>query len=141
MILKKNHIASVSNNASEWSLLEMQALILELPFPPSVNHYLSRKGHRSFLTAKAKQFHELIALKVYQSKTKIGLNTPLDVTYQYWFPDRRKRDIANYEKVLTDSMVRAGVMVDDHIIHRLTQVKMGIRDDGLVHVIIRPFHP
>ena len=132
---------SANTNANECGLLEMQSLILELPFPPSVNHYLSRRGHRSFLTDKAKQFHDLIALRVYQSKSKIGLNTPLDVTYQYWFPDRRKRDIANYEKVLTDSMVRAGVMVDDHIIHRLTQVKMGIRDDGLVHVIIKPFHP
>jgi hypothetical protein len=50
-------------------------------------------------------------------------------------------DIANYEKVLTDSMVRAGIMVDDHFIHRLTQVKMGIRDDGLVRVIIKPFLP
>lgn len=128
-------------NVKECVLLEIAPLILELPFPPSVNHYLARRGHRSFLTDKAKKFHEVIALKIYQSITKIGLNTPLDVTYQYWFPDRRKRDIANYEKVLTDSMVRAGVMVDDHIIHRLTQVKMGIRDDGLVHVIIKPFHP
>ena len=102
---------------------------------------MNRRGHRSFLTAKAKEFHELIALKVYTDNLKIGFNTPLDVTYEYWFPDHRKRDIANYEKVLTDSMVRAGIMVDDHFIHRITQVKMGVRDNGMVRVIIKPFLP
>lgn len=117
----------------------MPSVILELPFPPSVNHYLGRRGHQTYKTAKAKAYNAEVALRVALAKLKHGFNTPLDVTYEYWFPDFRKRDIANYEKVLTDSMVTAGVMVDDHIIHRMTQEKMGVINGGKVTVIIKPY--
>jgi crossover junction endodeoxyribonuclease RusA len=116
-------------------------MLLELPFPPSVNHYLGRRGHQTYKTAKAKAYNQEVILRIALGNFKANFNTPLDVTYLYWFPDHRKRDIANYEKVLTDSIVTAGVMVDDHLIHRLTQQKMGVRDDGLVTVIIKPFLP
>lgn len=114
-------------------------MILELPFPPSVNHYLGRRGHQTYKTAKAKAYNVEVALRVALAGLKAGFNTPLDVTYHYWMPDQRKRDIANYEKVLTDSMVTAGVMVDDHIIHRLTQEKIGFCTNGKVVVIIKPY--
>lgn len=112
-----------------------------LPFPPSVNHYLGRRGKQSYKTAKAKQYNKDVAVIVMQSKANLGYNTPLEVEYYYCFPDHRKRDIANYEKVLTDSMVIAGVMKDDHIIHKLTQTKMGVRKVGLVYVTIKPYYP
>ena len=54
-------------------------------------------------------------------------------------PDKRKRDIANYEKVLTDSLVVAGVMTDDNIIHKWQMEKMGIIKGGKVEVIIKPY--
>ena len=115
-------------------------MILEFPFPPSVNHYLGRFGNRTYKTAKAKAYNKTVYDLVKASHADKGFNTPLCVYYFYWFPDKRKRDIANYEKVLTDSMVTAGVMTDDHLIHKLIQEKKGYCKDGKVVVIIYP-HP
>lgn len=114
-------------------------MILEFPFPPSVNHYLGRFGNRSYKTAKAKAYNQAILAIVKQNNADMGFDYPLNVLYMYWMPDKRKRDIANYEKVLTDSMVTAGVMVDDHLIHKLTQEKKGFCKDGKVVVVIYPY--
>lgn len=117
----------------------MQSVIIELPFPPSVNHYLGRRGHQTYKTATAKAYNQEVVYRVALAKAKHGFNLPLEVAYYYWFPDNRKRDIANYEKVLTDSMVMAGVMVDDHLIHRMVQEKMGVIKGGKVLVIMKPY--
>lgn len=100
---------------------------------------MGRRGHQTYKTAKAKAYNAEVSLRVALGKLNAGFNTPLDVTYHYWFPDKRKRDIANYEKVLTDSMVTAGVMVDDHLIHKLTQEKKGYCKDGKVIVVISSY--
>ena len=128
--------AKVIVSVNTFSAPKMQ---FELPFPPSVNHYLGRRGHQTYKTAKARAYNAEVALRVALEGLKAGFNTPLSVAYYYWMPDQRKRDIANYEKVLTDSMVTAGVMVDDHIIHRLTQEKMGVCKDGKVLITIEPY--
>ena len=116
-------------------------MILEFPFPPSVNHYLGRFGNRTYKTAKAKAYNQAVYDIVKKHGANKAFNTPLEVLYFYWFPDKRKRDIANYEKVLTDSMVTAGVMVDDHLIHKITQEKKGYYKDGKVLVVIYPYLP
>lgn len=116
-------------------------MILEFPFPPSVNHYLGRHGNRTYKTAKAKAYNQAVWDIVKLSGADRNLNTPLLVYYFYWFPDLRKRDIANYEKVLTDSMVTAGVMTDDHLIHKLVQEKKGVVKGGKVQVVIYPYLP
>ena len=123
---------------NDWKPNEAGKLIINLPFPPSVNHYLGRHGYRSYKTPKAKVFDSEVYAIVLQAKANLGLDKPLAVWYQYWFPDRRKRDVANYEKVLTDSMVTANVMVDDHLIYDIRQTKMGYHPDGKVRVIIYP---
>ena len=131
-------VAAVKDNAYDFKQSETQRLTLELPFPPSVNHYLGRRGHQTYKTAKAKAYNSEVYALVLQARANLGLDTPLTVWYQYWFPDRRKRDVANYEKVLTDSMVTANVMVDDFLIYDIRQTKMGYCKDGLVKVIIAP---
>ena len=109
----ESQVAVAQDNAYGFKQNETHCLILELPFPPSVNHYLGRRGHQTYKTAKAKAYNVEVYALVLQAHANIRLDVPLVVWYQYWFPDRRKRDVANYEKVLTDSMVTANVMVDD----------------------------
>ena len=135
---KSNQVAVVKDSANENTPSGLK-VEFELPFPPSVNHYLGRRGHQTYKTAKAKAYNAEVALRVALAGLKAGFNTPLSVAYYYWMPDHRKRDIANYEKVLTDSMVTAGVMVDDHIIHRLLQEKMGVCKGGKVLITIEPY--
>ena len=131
-------VAAVKDNAYDFKQSETDRLILELPFPPSVNHYLGRRCHQTYKTAKAKTYNADVYGLVLQAHANLRLDVPLTVWYQYWFPDRRKRDVANYEKVLTDSMVTANVMVDDYLIFDIRQTKMGFCKDGRVKVIISP---
>ena len=90
-------------------------------------------------TSKTKAYNQLILFDIKLQKANLNLDIPLFVTYNFWMPDKRKRDIANYEKVLTDSLVVAGVMTDDNIIHKWQMEKMGIIKNGKVEVIIKPY--
>ena len=136
---KQIQVADARAFVNDWKQSETQRLTLEFSFPPSVNHYLGRRGHHTYKTAEAKAYNAEVYALVLQAHAAIKLDTPLAVWYQYWFPDRRKRDVANYEKVLTDSMVTANVMVDDHLIYDIRQTKMGYCKGGKVRVIIAPY--
>ena len=116
-----------------------QELKLIVPFPPSVNHYLLKHRFGVTKTSKTKAYNQLILFDIKLQKANLNLDIPLFVTYNFWMPDKRKRDIANYEKVLTDSLVVAGVMTDDNIIHKWQMEKMGIIKNGKVEVIIKPY--
>ena len=135
----KNQVADVKVHANDWKQNGSERLTLEFSFPPSVNHYLGRRGHQTYKTAEAKVYNAEVYALVLQAHAALRLDTPLAVWYQYWFPDRRKRDVANYEKVLTDSMVTANVMVDDYLIYDIRQTKMGYCKGGKVRVIIAPY--
>lgn len=135
---KENQAAGAKDNVNDWKPKETDRFIIDLPFPPSVNHYLGRRGYQSYKTPKAKVFNSEVYAIVLNARANLNLDTPLAVWYQYWFPDRRKRDVANYEKVLTDSMVTANVMVDDYLIFDIRQTKMGFCPGGKVRVIIYP---
>lgn len=110
---------------------------ITVPFPPSVNHYLvrSKTGH-FYKSAKAKQYvHEVWAAS---RSVAIGLDVPLTVTYNYWFPKlSRRRDVGNYEKCLSDALVQAGVFADDSLIYRLVQERRGVDGRGRVEVTIQ----
>lgn len=135
----ESQVAGVKSNAFGFKQSEIDQITLEFPFPPSVNHYLGRRGHHTYKTAEAKAYNSEVYALVMQARANVRHNTPLTVWYQYWFPDRRKRDVANYEKVLTDSMVTANVMVDDYLIYDIRQTKMGYCKGGKVRVIIAPY--
>jgi len=133
---KKNPIVGVKINANDCKPSATDSLTLSLPFPPSVNHYLGRRGHQTYKTAQAKAYNAEVYALVLQARANRKYSEPLAVWYQYWMPDKRIRDIANYEKVLTDSMVTAGVMLDDRQIYDIRQSKMGHIKGGAVKVII-----
>ena len=43
----------------------------------------------------------------------VKIKCPVCVTYKVFFPDKRARDISNYEKLTTDLMVNKGLLPDD----------------------------
>jgi len=110
----------------------------DAPFPPSVNHYLGRNGKHSFLSPKAIKFNRDIYYLILMNGLNKKYSIPIEVHYDIWFPDNRKRDIANYEKVLTDALVKAGVMKDDHLVHKMVIQRMGIIKGGKVTISILP---
>lgn len=117
----------------------MPPLILSLPFPPSVNHYLKRSKFGTYKTKEAKAYEDEIALLVMVARANKHLSIPVEIEYLIWFPDNRRRDIANYEKVLTDSLVKAGVMEDDHLVHKWVIERKGVVKGGKICVTIKPY--
>lgn len=98
---------------------------------------MGRNGSQAYKTAKArdynKQIYYIIRLYGYNKQ----FNEPLEIHYDFYLPDRRRRDIANYEKVLTDSLVLAGVMTDDHWVHKWVFEKKGYIKGGKVLITIK----
>ncbi len=43
---------------------------------------------------------------------------PVNVHIQYGRPDKRRRDLLNYDKALCDFLVTIGALEDDHLIHK-----------------------
>ena len=96
---------------------------IEIPFlPVSVNQafYSDFKSHTRH---KSKPYREFIAnFEQYLPELNPTLLTgDLDIEINYYFPDKRRRDIANFEKTLIDTVVHYGLITDDSQIQRLVQ--------------------
>ncbi|HDR1273176.1 TPA: RusA family crossover junction endodeoxyribonuclease [Pasteurella multocida] len=109
-------------------------LVLELPFPPTVNTYWRRVGNSTKISEKGRKYARDIAWLTR------GKRFPEDkrasVFVEAFMPDGRKRDIDNLLKALLDSLVKAGVLVDDSIVDELRIVRRKVVKNGLVRVHI-----
>lgn len=93
------------------------------PFPPSVNHYyrsipLKGKGCRMLLSKPGRLFKRKIKDVITEaSYSDNGRLMPyagrLKITYYFYPPDKRKRDISNYVKALEDAMQDGGAFLND----------------------------
>ncbi len=119
------------------------ALEIELPWPPSANHYQgyrvqfpklasmiaqvsshgwagfhkwlrSKAFVQSYLTPEAKEYHANVLAVVLKQRVNKGLIRPLKMTCHAFPPDRRKRDLSNLLKMAEDAMQSAGVFLDDN---------------------------
>lgn len=113
-------------------------ITLWLPWPPSSNHYKTRASHGGMmLTARGRLYQEVAhwALVEQRPRPVVG---PVVVEITLHPPDRARRDLANYEKQVTDALVGAGVLEDDSIAHvRRMVLELGANEPGgLVRVRI-----
>ena len=85
---------------------------LELPFPPSVNHYYRRVGPRTLISRQGRAYrnHVCSALVGLGVRTMTG---PLRVDVEAYPPDRRQRDSDNLLKALLDALEHGGAYVND----------------------------
>lgn len=111
-------------------------MTFEFPFlPPSVNQayytdFQTRSRHKS---AKYKQFIEDIRAFV-PKETILG---NIEVEYNFYFPDKRRRDVANFEKCLTDTLVEYAVIGDDSCIQKMKLEKYYNKNKPLTVVEIK----
>ncbi|ATW34369.1 MULTISPECIES: RusA family crossover junction endodeoxyribonuclease [Candidatus Williamhamiltonella] len=99
---------------------------IELPFPPSVNHYWVRTARRVYLSEAAKRFQRLTAIEVAQSSMKQGHRSfPSDVSVALtlYLLDKRVRDVENYPKGVFDALTKAGIWSDDAQVRVMTVKK------------------
>jgi crossover junction endodeoxyribonuclease RusA len=112
-------------------------LILNLPYPPSVNGYWGFKGHRRFLTKKAVEFKALVAYQVLKQRTRFNKDI-LEMRIVWHPPDRRIRDIDNPIKPLLDALTQAGLFEDDCQIRKLHIEFGAIIKGGKTTVVLKP---
>ena len=93
---------------------------LYLPFPPTVNNYYVKTSRGLFISQKGRKFRAEVYDCVHEQLA--GFDTITDnmlveiILYQ---PDRRRRDIDNYNKALLDAISHSGLWEDDSLIDQL----------------------
>lgn len=103
-------------------------LVLNLPFPPSVNTYYRRGAHATYMSKSGREFKSKVADYIVESGTpKLGA-ARLSLEIVLWPKDKRKYDIDNRIKALLDSLQDAGVFDDDEQIDQINVY----RGDGVV---------
>ncbi len=112
-------------------------ILVELPYPPSVNNYWRHTSKGHYITAKGKSFRRDVCLLL--SKYRGRLTTGrLDITVSVYPPDRRKRDLDNITKALFDAIEHSGVIADDEQFDRVQLWRNSVVKGGKVIVSIEP---
>jgi crossover junction endodeoxyribonuclease RusA len=111
-------------------------IYLELPYPPSINHYFKRRGNKTFIGAEGIKFRKRVctALMAADVRPMAGM---LAMKVRAYPPDRRKRDIDNIQKPLLDALEKARAFFNDCQIKHLTTVMREPIEGGKTIVTIR----
>lgn len=97
-------------------------ILIELPWPPSVNHYYKAVGYgKRILTKQAKQFrYEVVLLvRTHDDRDKMPIVGPICLELICHAPDAKRRDLDNLAKATQDALEAAKVYCNDSQIHRL----------------------
>jgi len=108
---------------------------IELPFPPSVNHYYRRVGPRTLISRDGRAYRQrvtsvLAALRVRPVRGAIRMH--IDV----YPPDNRRRDLDNLQKSLWDALQKGGAYLDDSQVVKFTVERREVVSGGKVIVRI-----
>ena len=109
---------------------------LELPYPPSVNHYYRHVGPRTLISREGRRYRERVTadLKALGIESFSGA---LILRVEVYPPDRRRRDIDNVQKALLDALQHGGAYQDDSQIAKLIVERHEPVSGGRVIVRIR----
>jgi crossover junction endodeoxyribonuclease RusA len=101
---------------------------------------------RTLLSYKARQFYQdcgrVIALqRLKGSQAQFPIKGRLEVTYSVNPPDRRKRDLGNLEKAVSDALHKCGVIEDDSQIDALHILRGPVVKGGKLNVMVSQLLP
>lgn len=85
---------------------------LELPYPPSVNHYWLRRGRRTFVSPRGRRFRHAVVSELLSLGCK-PIRGKVEIWISVYPPDRRRRDLDNILKALLDALEHGGAYRDD----------------------------
>jgi crossover junction endodeoxyribonuclease RusA len=111
-------------------------LVLNLPLPPSVNHYWGQHGHRRYVSKAGVAFKEQVNAYVLEYKVPRLGTARLEFQVTLYPKDRRKQDIDNRIKALWDALAEAGVFDNDEQIDVLIVNRGEIKKNGGCLVMI-----
>ena len=91
---------------------------LEIPYPPSVNHYYRHVGPRVLISREGRHYREKVVSILADAGIK-PLNGKLEMWMSFLPPDNRRRDLDNCVKCAQDALQEGGLYFDDSQIKRL----------------------
>lgn len=89
---------------------------LDLPWPPSVNHYWRMYQNRMVISEAGRRYRSAVAEQILIQRGAKHFAGKIKVTIAAYRPDERKRDLDNLLKSTLDALAHAGVYVDDSLI-------------------------
>ena len=114
---------------------------LELPWPPSLNHYYRHVGPRVLISRDGRMYRERV-MAIIRRTGHTTFKCPVQVELELFPPDNRRRDIDNSEKSLLDALTCAGVYEDDSLIYRITVTKREpMPPNGMAFIRITEYDP
>ena len=114
-------------------------LVLNLPYPPSINTYWRANGKRRFISKEGMIFREKVAEYLEEYKVPHLGNKRLRMEVTLYPRDRRIQDIDNRIKALWDAL-EGWVYEDDAQIDLLLVQRGEIRKGGGCLVLIDEIH-
>lgn len=110
-------------------------LKIDLPWPPSINHYWRHTKNGHYISNEGKQYRDLVFYQCLKHQGIFNKDNRLSVHIQAYPPDKRKRDLDNVLKALLDALQHAGIYTDDSQIDRLS-ISRHLPLEGTVQVMI-----
>lgn len=111
---------------------------LELPWPPSINHYWRRSPHGgSFISSEGKAYLEHVGLLLKMKRVK-PIEGPVAIRITLNPPNLRRRDLDNCFKVLIDAITKGGAMGDDFQIKHIEATMLDVVKNGRAVIELKP---
>lgn len=114
---------------------------LFLPFPPTVNNYYVKTQRGVFISHKGRKFRENVISSINEQLAGVHLDDKMLVEVVLFPPDRRKRDIDNYNKPLLDAITHSGLWEDDSQVDQLFNYRGIVKKPGQAYVRITDAGP
>jgi Holliday junction resolvase RusA-like endonuclease len=87
-------------------------IVIQLPFPPSVNSLFAGKARR-YTSARYRAWKSEAAWEVVRQKAR-PMAGIVSIEVILTAPDKRSRDASNYIKAIEDLLVSQGIIADDN---------------------------
>jgi crossover junction endodeoxyribonuclease RusA len=108
---------------------------LTLPWPPSVNTYWRNFNGRTIISAKGREYREVVVHNLSYDPDPEFFIGAVKVEITAYRPDNRKRDLDNLLKAPLDALSHAGVWQDDYQITDL-RIKWADTVGGMLKIKI-----
>ena len=106
---------------------------LELPYPPTVNHYWQRNGRQTFVSSEGKRFRSLVKC-IWLASGAPRVEGKVLMSVMVLHPDKRRRDLDNLLKAICDALEHSGAYEDDVQLWGINIVRMGYETGGRISV-------